>query len=243
MNTVCIERFCTWFAYHLSNFQFRWSWEDWSDSLIGDKEMPQAKFIRETLHKCIRLSYHQVSQSWKIVVPFGSFFVFDFTSLLFFPFQRIAELVPHAAYQPLLPEKSAPDFKYHLDKNGDLPGHKVAQKAVSSVRAKCSSADLLAILNELPGCVPAEIVSELMIYYHSFYHCHVAMLVQIGFNLTYLLPSKKWGRGCGRRRRDSQCSSYQRLGPHFAQFGCQVLLPFLRRHRQVSFDFQGPRRG
>ena len=67
--------------------------------------------------------------------------------------QRIAELVPHDAYQPLLPEKSAPDFKYAAAVNDDLPGHAVAQKAVSSVKSKCTSADLLAILNELPRYV------------------------------------------------------------------------------------------
>jgi len=123
MNTVCIERFSDWFAYHLSNFQFRWSWEDWCDSLVGDKEMPQAKFIRETLHKCVRLSYHQ----------------------------RIAELVPQDAYQPLIPDKSQPDFKYALDINCHLPGHGAAQKAIMSVRSKCSAAELLNLLNELPS--------------------------------------------------------------------------------------------
>lgn len=129
MNTVCIERFCTWFSYHLSNFQFRWSWEDWSDSLVGDKEMPQAKFIRETLQKCIRLSYHQ----------------------------RIAELVPYTAYEPLLPEKTAPDYKYAPEINEHLPGHAVAQKAVDLVKKKCTAAELLHILNELPGTGSVEI--------------------------------------------------------------------------------------
>jgi len=58
MNGACINRFASWFAYHLSNFQFRWGWDDWSISLKYENLHPRPKFIAETLGYCLRLSYH-----------------------------------------------------------------------------------------------------------------------------------------------------------------------------------------
>ena len=86
MNVACFDRFVHWFAYHLSNFQFRWSWDDWDDSLSQDPELPKPKFIREVLLKCLRLSYHQ----------------------------RVTDIVPDT-FTGFLPDKPDPIFKFGVE--------------------------------------------------------------------------------------------------------------------------------
>jgi len=86
MNVACFDRFVSWFAYHLSNFQFRWSWDDWDDSLSQDPELPKPKFIREVLLKCLRLSYQQ----------------------------RVTDIVPDT-FAGFLPEKTVPMFKFGVE--------------------------------------------------------------------------------------------------------------------------------
>jgi len=67
----------------LSNFQFRWSWEDWESCLLLDQEHPRPKLIKEVLLKAQRLAYHE----------------------------RIHKIVPES-YESLIPEKPEAIFKF-----------------------------------------------------------------------------------------------------------------------------------
>ncbi|CAH2049496.1 unnamed protein product, partial [Iphiclides podalirius] len=86
MNVACFDRFANWFAYHLSNFQYRWSWEDWEGCIQLDPEHPKPRFIREVLGKCLRLSYHQ----------------------------RVKDMIPETL-APLVPLKPEPIYKYSME--------------------------------------------------------------------------------------------------------------------------------
>merc|ERR1712088_858412 len=89
MNVACFDRFVSWFSYHLSNFQFRWSWEDWEEVVQMDPDQPKPKFIKEVLLKCLRLSYHQ----------------------------RVTEIVPDT-FACFIPEKPGPQFRFALEGPG-----------------------------------------------------------------------------------------------------------------------------
>lgn len=122
MNTACFDRFVNWFAYHLSNFQFRWSWEDWDSCLQLDSEHPRPKFVREVLLKSLRLSYHQ----------------------------RLKDMMPES-FGSLIPAKPEPKFKYAAEGAGSLPGTTTAHKLVVSIRAKCKPEEVLHVLKDLPN--------------------------------------------------------------------------------------------
>ncbi|XP_030327088.1 nuclear cap-binding protein subunit 1 isoform X2 [Strigops habroptila] len=122
MNTTCVDRFINWFSHHLSNFQFRWSWEDWSDCLTQDLEKPKPKFVREVLEKCMRLSYHQ----------------------------RIIDIVP-ASFSVLSPANPVCIYKYGDESNRSLPGYTVALCLTIAIKNKASNDEIFSILKDVPN--------------------------------------------------------------------------------------------
>lgn len=122
MNVTCFDRFVAWFSYHLSNFQFRWSWEDWEDSLRLDPEHPKPKFIKEVLLRCLRLSYHQ----------------------------RVVDSVP-GSFRGFAPDKPDPTFKYEaLPETENNMTCMISAKLVNAIKAKCAPEEIQAILKEVP---------------------------------------------------------------------------------------------
>ena len=79
-------RYMDWFAHHLSNFEFRWKWTEWTSELDTTPLHPKKAFIIGALDKEIRLSFAK----------------------------RIRETLP-GQYAPLITEgnvKDAPDLKF-----------------------------------------------------------------------------------------------------------------------------------
>merc|ERR1719427_2255069 len=120
MNVACFDRFVTWFSYHLSNFQFRWSWDDWEDCLSQDPEEPKAKFIREVLLKCLRLSYHQ----------------------------RVVDIIPET-FAVFLPDKPTPNFKYAPNgQYANSVEVRAAERLIAAIKRKCTSEEVLQLLKQ-----------------------------------------------------------------------------------------------
>ncbi|XP_013882779.1 nuclear cap-binding protein subunit 1 [Austrofundulus limnaeus] len=122
MNTSCIDRFINWFSHHLSNFQFRWSWDDWSDCLALDLEMPKPKFVKEVLEKSMRLSYHQ----------------------------RIVDIVP-PTFSALIPAEPIFTFKYEDESAASLPGYPVSIMVANAIKNRASNEEILTALKEVPN--------------------------------------------------------------------------------------------
>jgi nuclear cap-binding protein subunit 1 len=121
MKTSCIERFSSWLAYHLSNFQYKWTWEDWKNGLDEDLESPKNKFLRENLIRCMRLSYHQ----------------------------RIVDIIPESMSR-LIPENPKPTYKYISDEAANLEGTLVANRLLELFKERAIPEDIFQVLRDIP---------------------------------------------------------------------------------------------
>uniref|UniRef100_A0A672GDQ7 MIF4G domain-containing protein n=1 Tax=Salarias fasciatus TaxID=181472 RepID=A0A672GDQ7_SALFA len=122
MNTTCIDRLINWFSHHLSNFQFRWSWDDWSDCLTVDVDKPKPKFVKEVLEKSMRLSYHQ----------------------------RIVDIVP-PTFSALIPADPIFIYKYADESAASLPGYAMSITVGNAIKNRASNEEILTILKEVPN--------------------------------------------------------------------------------------------
>uniref|UniRef100_A0A8D0CXY5 Nuclear cap binding protein subunit 1 n=1 Tax=Sander lucioperca TaxID=283035 RepID=A0A8D0CXY5_SANLU len=122
MNSSCVDRLINWFSHHLSNFQFRWSWDDWSDCLTMDLEKPKPKFVKEVLEKSMRLSYHQ----------------------------RIVDIVP-PTFSALIPAEPIFSYKYEDESASSLPGYPASVTVGNAIKNRASNEEILTILKEVPN--------------------------------------------------------------------------------------------
>lgn len=58
----------SWFALHLSNFEFKWKWQEWADIPNLPNTHGKYLFLRALLEKLVRLSYHdrimEITPDW-----------------------------------------------------------------------------------------------------------------------------------------------------------------------------------
>ncbi len=121
MKTSCIERFSSWFAYHLSNFQYKWSWEEWSSCMNEEIESPKNKFLKDTLIRCMRLSYHQ----------------------------RIVDTIPESMNR-ILPANPKPTYKYVSEDAANLEGVDVANKLLELFKERNIPENIFQVLRDIP---------------------------------------------------------------------------------------------
>lgn len=121
MKTSCIERFASWFAYHLSNFQYKWSWEDWKECVNQETDSPKNKFLKESLTRCMRLSYHQ----------------------------RICDIIPEAMAK-LVPASPKTSYKYESEEAASLEGTGCANKLLELFKERAIPEDVFQVLRDIP---------------------------------------------------------------------------------------------
>ncbi|EKG09876.1 MIF4G-like type 3 [Macrophomina phaseolina MS6] len=113
-------RFMDWFAHHLSNFDFRWKWSEWSEEVHFQSIHPRKAFIHGALDKEVRLSFAK----------------------------RIRETLP-PEWPNLISEakeKDTPDFKYESDQTPYAPE---GRELLQLLKKKASEDEIQTVINKI----------------------------------------------------------------------------------------------
>ncbi|KAK7613028.1 cap binding protein [Phyllosticta citricarpa] len=113
-------RYMDWFAHHLSNFEFRWKWIEWSEDASRSDLHPRKAFINGALDKEIRLSFAK----------------------------RIRETLP-AEWPNLIPEakdKDTPDFKYESEQT---PYAAEGRELLQLLKKKAPEEEIQEVINKI----------------------------------------------------------------------------------------------
>lgn len=120
MDMELTYRFLDWFAHHLSNFDFRWKWSEWSEEAEMPDVHPRKAFIIGALDKEIRLSFAK----------------------------RIRETLP-PEWPNLISEakeKDTPDFKYESDQTPYAPE---GRELLSLLKKKAPEDEIQEVINKI----------------------------------------------------------------------------------------------
>ncbi|XP_057300654.1 nuclear cap-binding protein subunit 1-B-like [Hydractinia symbiolongicarpus] len=121
MNITCIDRFIDWFSYHLSNFQYKWTWEDWIPYVDASTEEPKVRFITEVLGKCQRSTFQE----------------------------NLNGIIPDELH-PLIPEPTQGFFRFEIA-DSEENGKNTVRKLIDGIKMKQDTHELLGVLYEIPA--------------------------------------------------------------------------------------------
>ncbi|KAF2490515.1 nuclear cap-binding complex, subunit NCBP1/CBP80 [Lophium mytilinum] len=118
MDLELVSRFLDWFAHHLSNFDYRWKWQEWVEDLVRSDLHPKKAFIIAAIDKEIRLSFGKrikktIEEEFRYLITEGK-------------------------------EKEVPDFKYADDRTPYAAEGALLQ---SQIRKKAPDAEIQETLN------------------------------------------------------------------------------------------------
>ncbi|KAL1637302.1 Nuclear cap-binding protein subunit 1 [Diplodia intermedia] len=134
MDMELAYRFMEWFAHHLSNFDFRWKWVEWSDEADMPNVHPRKAFIIGALDKEIRLSFAK----------------------------RIRETLP-SEWPNLISEakeKDTPDFKYESDQTPYAPE---GRELLALLKKKAAEDEIQEVINRIHQQAAEHNVADVLI--------------------------------------------------------------------------------